>query len=419
MLFSSWLRNRTATSARERRSTRRPGAFRPGLQALEGRDVPSFSPAGNYPLGTLPEAVVTADVNNDGKLDLLTADPLTSTVGVMLGKGNGTFGAAHDSAAGADPVSLAVGDVNNDGKPDIVTANDLDNSISVLLGNGKGAFGPAQKFSVGPRPYSVALADVNGDGKLDVATANFGTDQYGSGSTIDVLIGNGNGAFAAAQSYAADAGSATILAADFNGDGKVDLMTEHQWGLSISLRLGAGDGTFGTARTVVSFQGLAGEAVYLTGLAVGDFNGDGAPDFAVSYGFGNVVWSGVPKDSVINGINQGGGTFALSFVAELPVGDTHNTIAIADVTGDGKADIIAVGTGDSGYGVSVLPGNGDGTFGVAQFSIISTSALSPSAVSVAVGDFNGDGSVDLAVADYGTDAVEVLLDSTGGGHHHH
>jgi hypothetical protein len=419
MLLLSWLRRWTATSAHERRYTCRPAAFRPELQALEGRDVPSFSPAASYPLGTLPEAVVTADVNNDGKLDLLTANPSTNTVGVMLGKGNGTFAAAHNYAAGAGPVSLAVGDLNNDGKPDIVTANSLDNSISVLLGDGKGAFGPAQKFSVGPRPYSVALADFNGDGKLDVATANFGTDQYGSGSTVGVLIGNGNGTLAAAQSYAADAGSATILAADFNGDGKVDLLTEHQGGLSVSLRLGAGDGTFGTAQTVVSFQGLAGEAVYLTGLAVGDFNGDGAPDFAVSYGFGNVLWSGVPKDSVTIGINQGRGTFALPFVAELPVGDTHNTIAIADVTGDGKADIIAVGVGDSGYGVCVLPGNGDGTFGSAEFSIISPSTLGPYAVSVAVGDFNGDGSVDLAVADYGTNAVEVLLNSTSGGHHHH
>src|SRR6185369_7810256 len=112
----------------------------------------------------------------------------------------------------------------------------------------------------------------------------------------------------------ADAGSASILAADFNGDGKVDLLTEHQGGLSISLRLGAGDGTFGTAQTVISFQGLAGEGVFLTGLAVGDIDGDRKPDFAVSYGFSNVVWSGAPKDSVLEGINHGDGTFALFFV---------------------------------------------------------------------------------------------------------
>jgi hypothetical protein len=415
MLLVSWLRNRTATSAHERRYTRRPAAFRPGLQALEGRDVPSFSPAAIYPLGSPPQAVVTADVNHDGKLDLLTANPWANTVGVMLGKGNGTFGAAHDYAVGAAPSSLAVGDFNNDGRPDIVTANAGDNSISVLLGNGKGGFGPTQYFSAGPTPDSLTLADFNGDGKLDVAT--FGTDQFGPGSTISVLLGNGNGTFAAARIYAADAGAVTILAADFNGDGKVDLLTAQQGGPSVSLRLGAGDGTFGTAQTVVSFQGLAGEGVFLTGLAVGDFNGDGAPDIAVSYGLSNVGWVDGPQNFVIVGVNLGGGTFAYSLAAELPVASTQITIAVADVTGDGRADIIAAGTADPGYGVSVLPGDGDGTFGSAQFSAISTS--SPVAVAVAVGDFNGDGSNDLAVADFGDGAVEVLLNSTGGGHHHH
>jgi hypothetical protein len=263
----------------------------------------------------------------------------------------------------------------------------------------------------------LALADFNGDGKLDVAT--FGTDQFGPGSTISVLLGNGNGTFAAARIYAAAAGAVTILAADLNGDGKVDLLTEQQGGLSVSLRPGAGDGTFGPAQTVSSFQGLAGEGAYLTGLAVGNVNGDGLPDLIVSYGLSNVLWTGVPKDSVAIGINQGDGTIALSSAAELPVGQTHDTIAIADVTGDGKGDIVAVGVGDSGYGVSVLPGGGDGTFGPAQYSVKSAATSGPYAVSVAVGDFNGDGLNDLALADFGAGAIEVLLNSTGGGGHHH
>src|SRR5262245_48707658 len=227
MFLTSWLQALKASLRRRTQFDRRAVHRRPRLhvEALEDRTVPTLNLSASYPLGTWPQAVVTADVNHDGKLDLLTADPSANAVSVMLGKGNGTFGAAHNYAVGAAPYSLAVGDLNNDGKPDIVTADAGDSSISVLLGNGKGGFGPALNYSVGTMPYSsVALADFNGDGKLDAAV--FGNNQVGS--TVGVLLGNGNGTFAAARIYAAAAGAVTILAADFNGDGKVDLLTAQQ-----------------------------------------------------------------------------------------------------------------------------------------------------------------------------------------------
>src|SRR5262249_4489216 len=142
MPFYFWLRKRA--SKRQHRPPAR--ALSPRLEVLEARDVPSFGPVVSYPLGTPPQAVVTADINQDGKLDLITADPVASSVSVMLGKGNGTFSAPGTFAVEPAPVSVAVGDVNGDGRPDIVAVGlgDSGYSVSTLPGNGDGTFGSAQ-----------------------------------------------------------------------------------------------------------------------------------------------------------------------------------------------------------------------------------------------------------------------------------
>src|SRR5262245_35613491 len=127
MLFSSWLRNwkRPASAARRHRQTssRQRTGFCPALEALEDRCLLSFSPAVSYPAGTSPLAVVTADFNGDGKLDLAVLNYGSSSVSVLRGNADGTFRAAVNSATGASPRSLAVGDFNKDGKLDLVTAN--------------------------------------------------------------------------------------------------------------------------------------------------------------------------------------------------------------------------------------------------------------------------------------------------------
>src|SRR5438876_2588838 len=224
MSFNSWLQNLRSALApsRGQRNHRRRGSLRaathrPNLEVLEDRCVPSFSPAVSYPTGNIPTAVLTADFNGDGRLDLaVTTSSLTnlsSTVSILLGNGDGTFQPAQNFATGTNPLSLAVGDFNKDGKLDLATANIDSNDVSVLLGNGDGTFQAPRSIGLGSRPQSVAVGDFNGDGKLDlVVTSNrqFAGTYYSSFYTFgyaDVLLGNGGGTFAAPYTTALGAGA--------------------------------------------------------------------------------------------------------------------------------------------------------------------------------------------------------------------
>ena len=250
MSFHRWLQNLRSTLAQgrgrrqhKRRGSKRTASHRPDLEALEDRCLPSFSPVVSYPAGTHPQAIVTADFNGDGRLDLATANAGDNTVSVLKGNGNGTFQSAQSSATGSGPKSVAVGDFNADGKLDVVTANG--NDLSVLLGNGDGTFQDPSNVDIGSSPESVAVGDFNADGKLDLGvTSNVyypgtpgywvwssgyygnyytyypGTPGYYEGRA-NVLLGNGDGSFSAPSSTALGQGYHTSAAvADFNGDGK-------------------------------------------------------------------------------------------------------------------------------------------------------------------------------------------------------
>ena len=141
----------------------------------------SFTPAISYPVGTTPQTVIAADFNNDGRLDLVTANLGSDNVSVRLGSANGTFGPAISSPTGADPVSIAVGDFDGDGILDLATAGGDGSSgnVSILLGNddgsgaGTGSFGTPTSVSLGSTPTSLAVGDFYGDGALDLgATSN-------------------------------------------------------------------------------------------------------------------------------------------------------------------------------------------------------------------------------------------------------
>src|SRR5207248_2345115 len=142
----------------------------PRLEILETRTLPSlFGPASNVPVGLVPTSVAVADVNGDGRLDLVVANSGNANVSVLLGNGDGTFHRAANIVVGGLPSSVAVADVNGDGRRDLVTANyGSSNSVSVLLGNGNGTFQGAVDFGVGFAPRSVAVSDLNGDGRLDL-----------------------------------------------------------------------------------------------------------------------------------------------------------------------------------------------------------------------------------------------------------
>ena len=296
--------------------------------------------------------------------------------------------------AGVGPESVAVGDFNGDGKPDLAVVNNNNNNVSVLLGNGDGTFQAAVDYGAGDFPRWVAVGDFNGDGKPDlVVAAEFS-------NAVSVLLGNGDGTFRPATSYLAGTYPWSVAVGDFNGDGKLDLVVTNAdvSGNNVSVLLGNGDGTF---RTAVSY--VAGDLPRM--VVIGDFNGDGKLDLAVANEQGSSV-------SVLLG--NGDGTFqtAVNYV----VGNAPVSVAVEDFNGDGKLDLVVANecgndpTCQSNNGTySVLLGNGDGTFQVAANYSAGTELGA-----LAAGDFNGDGKLDFAVANYGSANLSVYLGNGNG-----
>ena len=318
--------------------------------------------------GTDPDAVAVGDFNGDGKLDLAVANEGSNNVSIILGNGDGTFQAAVDYGAESNPDSVAVGDFRGDGKLDLVVANDGSNNVSILLGNGDGTFQAAVNYGVGSAPTSVAVGDFNGDGKLDLVVANE------LSNNVSILLGNGDGTFQAAVNYGAGMTLFWVAVGDFNGDGKLDLAVADAVSDYVSVLLGNGDGTFKTAVPYVA--GLEPFS-----LAVADFNGDGKLDLAVA---------NLENDYVSILLGNGNGTFkaAVNYVT----GIEPTSVAVADFNGDGRLDLVVGGVNSDNVNVvSVLLGNGDGTF---QAAVNYGTGSLP--YSVAVGDFNGDGRLDLA-----------------------
>jgi len=285
-------------------------------------------------------------------------------------------------AAGTSPISVAVGDFNGDGKPDLAVASGFTNNVSILLGNGDGTFAAAVNYAVGSNSQSITVGDFNGDGKPDLAVTNFGTNN------VSILLGNGDGTFAAAVNYAAGVAPYSVAVGDFNGDGKPDLVVANVGG-NVSVLLGNGDGTFAAA---VSY---AAGAVPVF-VAVGDFNGDGKLDLVVANQNSNNV-------SILLG--NGDGTFAAA--VNYAVANVSYSVAVGDFNGDGKLDLAV--TDNNSHSVSILLGNGDGTFAAAV-----SYAVAANPQSVVVSDFDGDGKLDLAVVNINSHNVSLLLGNGDG-----
>src|SRR5262245_17758623 len=326
---------------------------------------------GHAPGVLIPETVAVGEFNRDGIQDLVATNVYADKreISILLGGGDGQFVRAFEFAGGG--VTLAVGEFNRDGIQDLVTASG--GVVAVLMGNGNGTFQPGLNFPCVVNPSSIVVDYFNSDGFLDLAVLSRST------SSISVLLGNGDGTFRAAQFFDTGAPvsgqeSRSLAAGDFNGDGNQDLVATNASAASVSVLLGNGDGTFRTPLII----GIAGRPV---SVAVGDFNSDRVQDLAVTGSF--------PGTFLLLG--NGNGTFGMpspiGMIGELAL--VGEAIAAADFNSDGFSDL-AVGH-DSG-GVSVLLGNGNGTFQPA------VSFVTTAEDSLALGDFSGDGRPDVAVA---------------------
>ena len=346
----------------------------------------TFQPALNFDAGKHPLSVAIGDFNSDGKPDLAVADNVDLDSGpvlVLAGNGDGTFQTPTKYGVGRWLSFLSVGDFNGDGKPDLAVIDGGSGTVSVLLHNGFGNFQPPVHYAAGAYPVSLAMADFNGDGHVDLAVANYGI--------TTLLLGRGNGTFERAINNGVGERALSAVAVDFNNDGKADLVVANSESVNVSVLFGKGDGTFLPATNY-------GVGSNPWSIAAGDFNHDGQTDLAVAnFGSRNI--------SVLLG--RGDGTFhsAVNYVTRTnPV-----CVVVSDFNGDGNLDLAVANRGSwqidfADGGVSVLLGKGDGTFQPAVNYVAGTFPTS-----LAMGDFNGDGKPDLAVANHLSHNVSVLL----------
>lgn len=302
-----------------------------------------------------------------------------------------TLTTSGDSSA--YPAQSVIADFNGDGIPDIATANASfsEGTMSVLIGNGDGTFKTPVTYTAGVFASAIVAGDFNNDGVLDIAVTNQYNSSFGDGY-ISIYLGNGDGTFKPEIGVPIPGYAEATVAADFNRDGILDLVSLQFYPSQFSVLFGNGDGTF---KDPVNYPVTSSMYSPYT-LAVGDFNGDGIPDIAEANSSDNTV--GIF-------LNSGDGTLvAKTYVAS----DNPQWITVADVNADGKSDLLVSNYGDET--MSVLLGNGDGTFkdGVAY-------SLDGYAATLAVADIDGDGKLDVA-AGYFYPAIGVgILKGNGDG----
>jgi FG-GAP-like repeat len=356
--------------------------------------TPAVCRAVSVLLELLSTGTCSVTASQPGNAGYSAAPSVMRTFTVKQATPSNSFAVATGSpfAAGASPFSVAVGDFNRDGIQDLAVADEAGSQVTVLLGNGSGGFKPAtgSPFAAGVNPFSVVTGDFNGDGIPDLAAADEGS------SFVTVLLGNGTGGFTPATGSPFQVGSEPISLAvgDFNGDGIQDIVTVNRVDGTVTVLLGNGAGAFKAAASPYK----VGASPYA--VAVGDFNGDGIQDVAVpDYDSGTLM--------VLLG--TGAGAFKAAPGSPITVGAGPQSVVVGDFNGDGIQDVAIANSGDGT--ITVLLGTGTGGFSAAPGSPF---PAGKTPISLATGDFNGDGIQDIVIADLGDSTVTVLWGNGSG-----
>jgi hypothetical protein len=360
--------------------------------------------------------VALADVNHDGKLDVAVTVPISNEVSIFLGKGDGTFTAGPNYATVFGTLRLGAADLDGDGNVDLFLGSTGNGAYfpdenqgaysQAIMSNGTGTAQGAPILSgfgnKGTQTRGIATGDFNGDGKLDL----LGAESANNG--IAVYIGDGKGDLTAGTVSPAPT-SGPIIGVDFNGDTKLDAIGADLTTSAIYTAVGNGDGTF---QTVVEYP----TPQFPVDIQAMDLNGDGKPDI-VALGY-NTPYDTSPGSGMYYFKNNGDGTFATAVNLDTTLTSPTN-LAIADVNGDGKADLIVAEAGNTFASppapgdVRLYLGNGDGTFQAP--TVVLPSVFTAGLV---VSDVNGDGKLDISTQTYSSDLssgnIVVLLGNGDG-----
>jgi hypothetical protein len=296
---------------------------------------------------------------------------------------------------GSQPYGAAAADFNHDGKLDLAVPDVSPGDISILMGKGNGTFRPSQQFATTTDPDAVAVGDFNEDGDLDIAVTEYG---FGGGA-LEIFLGQGDGTFTQGEVLFPGNLPYGLTVADFNGDGHLDIATANDGDNQVAVMFGNGHGKF---RSPVVYDVPLPERVFAV-----DLNGDGHPDLAVLAYCGQSGHCGFGAVAVL--LNKGHGTFAKARYFDVH-GVGPEGIASADLNHDGKVDLVVTNNNFlSSSIVSVLLGKGDGTFKRAVTYPVGAGPAGP-----AIADFDGDGNLDIAVANIASSTVSLLYGKGNG-----
>jgi hypothetical protein len=360
--------------------------------------TPTFTQL-EIPVGNEPGSVAVVDLNHDGKLDIVVANMASESISVLLGDGKEHFQPVPGSPfpVGHLPNDIAIGDFNGDGNLDLLIPNTQTPYLTILLGDGTGRFQPAPHSPFAtqsqPHPHGAAVADFNGDGNLDVMIDSWGRNQ------VNLLLGDGHGNLIAPGQFF-DVGKRPYQrprSADFNKDGKPDVVTTNQDGNSVTVLLGDGRGGFHEPAGSPFATGPAPWAV-----AIDDINKDGNLDLVT------IPYAPAVKDPKQIGVSilfgDGKGGFAQSRGPLLPLDGCRgpDRVATGDINGDGFRDIV-VSCAQSNN-LALFLGSKDGNFQVSSRDVqdLGFSGL-------AIADLNGDGKDDIVVANNKAGKITILF----------
>ncbi|MBF9222893.1 T9SS type A sorting domain-containing protein [Hymenobacter ruricola] len=385
----------------------------------------TFSGAQNPGVGTNPRGVATADVDGDGRLDIIVASE--ANVSVFRNTGNSGSPAAPTFAArvvlnlptNAIAYGMAVGDVNGDGRLDIVTANSGPNNVSVFRNTGTAAgtvsFATSQQYAVGTTPFGVALGDVDADGDLDIVTANFDSNdltvlqnvllpaavQAANGLAVSSTLTATSFITGATVANGNNSAPASVALADFDNDGLLDIAVASSGPNNVNIYRNT-TGSPGALAFATRVTSTVGATPY--GVVAGDVNADGKVDLVTANRDANSV-------SVLLNASTGVGSIATSGI-ELGVGADPISVALGDVNADGYLDIMAANYNNlNGRTVSTILRNAANTgFATAVSTTYATANSGPR--NIVLGDLDGDGDLDFVVASQLPDAVSYRINGT-------